>query len=100
MSSPDCRKYVLTGGLYLGPYRAARFSIVGRPVFPQNCNGPSPKLYGPSGWGVFLFGTQTIDIGAGGPFCTFPDPKNVGFTKVGLWWIDFRNDRLKMNPER
>ena len=33
------------------------------------------------GWGVFLFGTQQIDIGAGGPFCTLLDPKNVVFYK-------------------
>ena len=33
------------------------------------------------GWGVFLFGTQQIDIGAGGPFCTIFDSQNVGFDK-------------------
>ena len=30
------------------------------------------------GW-VFLFWTQQIDIGAGGPFCSFLDLENVVF---------------------
>ena len=38
----------------------------------------SPSLFG---WGVFLFGTQQIDIGAGGPSYTFVYSKSVDFDK-------------------
>ena len=42
--------------------------------------GGFPFWVGFSLWvGGFPFWTQKIDIGAGGPFCTFFDSKNVGF---------------------
>ena len=72
MSSLDCPKYVLTGlGPYSGPYRAALFCTVVYPIFHiwvRTCF-----------FVLSLFGTQQIDIGAGGPFCTFFDSKHVGF---------------------
>ena len=52
---------------------------------------------GVGGWILFLFGTNKIDIGAGGPFCTFLDPRNVVFlSKSDFGEIDFKNDRLKL----
>jgi hypothetical protein len=47
--------------------------------------------------GVFVFGTQKIDIGAAGPFRTFVDSKNVGFDKkMEFGEIDVTNDRLRL----
>ena len=59
---------------------------------------------GGGGWGgvgwvfFFPFGTQQIDIGAGGPFCTFLDPQKRHFlSNFDFGEIDFKNDRLQLN---
>ena len=45
-----------------------------------------------------LFGSQQIDIGVVGPFCTLLDSKKVGVEKTSDFGdIDFRDDRLKNN---
>ena len=45
---------------------------------------------------VFPFWDTQIDIGAGGPFCAFLNPKNVDVHQDGAGEIDFTNDRLKL----
>ena len=51
------------------------------------------------GWvGGFPFWDPKVDIGAGGPFCTFVDLKHIVFciSKWDFGEIDFKNDRLKL----
>ena len=77
-------------GVFFGPLDMGR-----APMAPESPCGFGPWAvndvlialvgHGPIGMrtclgeGVFLFGTQQIDIGAGGPFCILLDSKNVGF---------------------
>ena len=57
-----------------GPCPNKPFQAKGSTKNPfRSVSGMEPKNIG--------IGTQKIDIGAGGPFCTFLDPKNVDFYK-------------------
>ena len=73
-----CASYIL---VFLLCFRVGGFSLLGH-----------GDMFG---WGVFPFGTQQIDIGAGGPFWK-KRKKRPCSSKWDFGEIDFTNDRLKL----